>query len=140
MRRTFKYRIKSGLHGHPRATKPWGNVQVHILVAEAALGHHLPADAEVHHVDEDTYNNAPSNLVICQDRAYHKLLHQRALVVRAGGDPNTHKMCGRCQAPKAFGEFNRSTSNKSHGLYSLCRECQRAGFAKWYANQKTSVA
>jgi hypothetical protein len=26
--------------------------------------------------------------VICQDRAYHMLLHMRERIVRAGGDPN----------------------------------------------------
>jgi hypothetical protein len=28
------------------------------------------------------------------------------------------------------------TSQKSHGLYSHCRECQRVSFARWSAHQK----
>ncbi len=42
--------------------------------AEQALGHPLPPSAVVHH---HTYDGDRSQLVICQDRAYHALLHQR---------------------------------------------------------------
>jgi HNH endonuclease len=54
-----------------------GRVGLHVLVAEKALGKPLPKGAIVHHVDGNTLNNAPSNLVICQDQAYHCLLHKR---------------------------------------------------------------
>jgi hypothetical protein len=64
----------------------------HVIVAERAFGKALPKGAEVHHVDEDKFNNHRSNLVICQDRAYHQLLHQRARIVRAGGTPNTQRV------------------------------------------------
>lgn len=55
-----------------------GRVGHHVLVAERALGKHLPKGAIVHHVDGDTRNNTPSNLVICQNQAYHCLLHKLA--------------------------------------------------------------
>ena len=42
--------------------------------AAAALGKPLPAGAEVHH---HTYDGHNSQLVICQDSAYHHLLHSR---------------------------------------------------------------
>lgn len=138
-RRVFRYRVRSGQHGHPRAAGPWLHVLEHILVAEQALGHYLPRSAEVHHVDGNGRNNAPSNLVVCQDRAYHKLLHCRAEVVAAGGDPNTQKWCRGCRAPRPFGEFNRSNDNKAYGLYSLCRECQRRSFATW-SRRKSEAA
>lgn len=67
----------------------------HIHVAEKAMGRPLPLGAEVHHVDEDRANNANSNLVICPDSSYHKLLHMRARARDACGNPNWRK-CELC--------------------------------------------
>jgi hypothetical protein len=97
-----------------------------VLVAEQALGRYLPDGVEVHHVDEDVRNNRNGNLVICQDKAYHKLLHVRARVVAAGGDPNTQALCGWCRLPKAFDQFYRMAKNKSGGVNSRCKACHRA--------------
>ena len=109
---------------HPRATAS-GCVQAHILIAERALGRHLPAGAQVHHVDGNKQNNATTNLVICQDAAYHKLLHARMRVVRAGGNPNTQKVCCDCLLVQDLSAFNVMQSNKSNGRQSACRECSK---------------
>lgn len=53
------------------------NSSLHRFVAEKALGKPLPATAIVHHVNEDKADNRNCNLVVCQDTAYHKLLHKR---------------------------------------------------------------
>lgn len=110
-------------HGHHRADA-LGHVCEHVVIAETALGKALPPSAEVHHVDEDVKNNSRSNLVICQDKAFHKLLHVRARIVRAGGDPNTQHICSTCGELKDRSAFNRFSGNKSHGLQRRCRECQ----------------
>lgn len=109
---------------HPKASAS-GCVYGHILVAESALGHYLPDGAEVHHVDGDGRNNANSNLVVCESKEYHKLLHVRARIVAAGGDPNTQRFCGGCRRVKAISEFNKEKRHKSTGLQRRCRECQR---------------
>jgi hypothetical protein len=96
--------------------------RAHIIVAEAALGHPLPKGAEVHHVDEDKRNNANSNLVICQDKAYHRFLHFRARIVKAGGNPNTERLC--CCCKRIFpisGMVRRLTGRKT--LSSDCKGC-----------------
>jgi len=102
-----------------------GAKREHVLVAEKALGHPLPAGAQVHHVDNDGRNNANRNLVICQDASYHKLLHTRTLVVRAGGDPNTEKFCGDCRRAKPWSAFHVRTHNQTSGRQSVCKDCQR---------------
>lgn len=69
----------------------------HILVAERALGKRLPKGAVVHHVDENRANNAPHNLVICPDRKYHFLIHQRMRAHATCG--HYHWLpCSRCGA------------------------------------------
>lgn len=113
------------LPDHPGADEH-GRVMEHVFIAEEALGHPLPEHSEVHHVDEDRRNNSRGNLVICQDRDYHVLLHVRAQTVRAGGDPNNQKLCRGCKRVLAFAAFYRETRRISTGLTARCRECVRA--------------
>ncbi len=80
---------------HPNADKQ-GYVFAHVLIAENALGKFLPIGTIVHHIDEDGNNNHKNNLVICQDRAYHNLLHQRMRALKAFGNPNARK-CKFCK-------------------------------------------
>lgn len=103
----------------------------HLLIAERALGKPLPKGAQVHHVDENRRNNTPSNLVICQDQKYHYLLHARARVVRAGGNPNTEQLCCKCKVMKPLAEFNLQASNSARGRQTQCRQCQSDYFKVW---------
>lgn len=80
---------------HPRCNRD-GYVMEHLLVAARALGRPLPDDVEVHHVNEGKADNRNQNLVICQDHAYHMLLHRRAKAYRATGNPNSRK-CVYCK-------------------------------------------
>ena len=70
-------------------------VPEHVLVAEAALGHALPRGALVHHRNEHRADNRGDNLVICQDRSYHVLLHARLKAYRATGDAHA-RQCKHC--------------------------------------------
>jgi hypothetical protein len=80
---------------HPKS-KQNGYIFEHILVAEKALGKSLPPGACVHHKDEMQGNNDSSNLVICQDNAYHKFLHRRMRAYKACGHANWRK-CKYCK-------------------------------------------
>lgn len=105
-----------------RSTKRNGvSKMAHICIAERLLGRPLPKGAQVHHFDGDGHNNAPANLVLCPDQAYHQLLHVRQRVKAAGGDPNTQRICVYCKQLKFRSELvagRFATSNK-------CLECMR---------------
>lgn len=101
----------------------------HVRIAVQTLGRPLPRGAEVHHVDGDGTNNTRSNLVVCQDRAYHKLLHVRTRIVRAGGNPNTQKMCGTCKQPRDLSVM------VAGGRGHECRPCAAARAAKVRAHR-----
>lgn len=80
---------------HPGANSS-GQVYEHILVVEKALGKYLPKGAIVHHVDGDGLNNNTDNLVICENRVYHALLHIRQDALEACGHANWRR-CSFCQ-------------------------------------------
>ena len=80
---------------HPKANLH-GYVFEHTLVCEQALGKLLPINAIPHHVNEKKDDNRTGNLVLCQNKAYHNLLHRRMRALRACGNPNWHK-CGYCK-------------------------------------------
>ena len=74
-----------------------GYIGEHIAIAQRVLGRPLPDRAEVHHANGIKHDNRNANLVICESRAYHKLLHQRMRAYLATGDP-TKRQCGYCHA------------------------------------------
>ncbi len=91
----------------------------HVVVAEQALGKLLPKGTDVHHVDENRTNNANTNLVICQDRAYHKLLHRRTSALKACGNPNYRK-CATCH------QYDDPGNLVPHGHAVQHLECRRS--------------
>lgn len=77
----------------------------HVFVAEKVLGKSLPANAVVHHIDGNPANNSHDNLVVCQDRAYHCLLHIRTRALAAVGNANWRrcKFCKQHDKPENLG-------------------------------------
>ena len=55
-----------------------GNTYEHVLIAEQTLGKSLPKGVEVHHVNGNGLDPGHENLVICEDKLYHRFLHARA--------------------------------------------------------------
>ena len=68
----------------------------HVSVAEKAFGRKLPKGVIVHHANEDRANNKNSNLVICPNNNYHRLLHRRLEAFKACGNPSWIK-CNYCK-------------------------------------------
>lgn len=98
------------------------NEYLHRVRAERALGKPLPPDAVVHHADGTKRDDAP--LVVCQDEQYHRLLHMRMRIVRAGGNPNTQRICANCRRLKSLIDFHRSTKAGHQKYCKLCK-CQK---------------
>ncbi len=86
--------ITKGGYLHKRAGGR--RVQEHILIAEKVLGKPLPDNAQVHHANNDRLDNSHANLVICQDQAYHSLLHVRQRAMDVCGNPN-FRACAICR-------------------------------------------
>ncbi len=107
--------------GYPQMLYNGKVVQHHRRRAEIVLGKPLPRGAQVHHPDDDPMNRA-SRLVICENSHYHHFLHARTKTVRAGGNPNTHKLCWFCQTVKPFADFHRVPS-RVDGLSVRCCQC-----------------
>jgi HNH endonuclease len=120
---------------HPHARGLY--VPEHAVIAETALGRILPGGAEVHHVDENRQNNANNNLVICQNRAYHMLLHQRTDALKACGDASFRK-CHLCQV---YGDPNtmRSYNGKGFTHWECWRSYMRIYMKEYYQKNKDRI-
>ena len=94
--------------------------KIHRLRAETALGKPLPKGAVVHHADGS--KDAFSPLVVCQDTAYHALLHARMRIVAAGGNPNTDRICYKCRAVKPLEMFYANRGDFM-GRSRVCKVC-----------------
>lgn len=87
--------IEVMVDSHPRRSQR-GYVFEHMLVAEKALGHYLPEGAIIHHIDENRQNNQNVNLIICENNAYHRLIHRRMNAFKETGNANM-RICNFCK-------------------------------------------
>lgn len=106
--------------GHARANVN-GYVLEHVLLAQRALGRPIPKGSEVHHANGNPGDNQPGNLVLCEDRAYHKLLHRRFRAFMNCGHVDWVRCihCLRWEDPKK-GDFYISPSPRFSAQHRQC--------------------
>ena len=115
------------LNGYIAAGSKFADGYEHVRIAENALGKKLPKGAHVHHVDGDETNNAPSNLVVCQDARYHNLLHYRQRAIDATGDANAVycRYCKQWETDKSSVRI-RYIGKHKNTIFPAHVECLRA--------------
>jgi hypothetical protein len=134
----LKIKIGSGYIGMRKIDHPGirsgGYVPEAKLVCEKALGKFLPIKAMPHHINGIKTDNTNQNLIICQDQAYHMMLHRRERAFRACG--HAHWMrCPHCKKyddPKNMYVFPNNTG-------ATHRECVRKYDKKYYKQRKNNV-
>jgi len=108
-------------------------VYEHIVIAEKAFGKSLPLSVQIHHVNEVCGENRNSNLVICQDAAYHQLLHHRARALKFGGSVRAMK-CTICKQWDLPDQSDLTVRPLAHGSYH--RSCAaKQQLAKYHAKK-----
>jgi hypothetical protein len=76
----------------------------------------------IHHVDGDITNNLNTNLVVCQDKAYHNLLHKRQRAHAACGFAHylTCAFCKQYDDPKNMSLSRGKNSTSDRGIHRSC--------------------
>jgi hypothetical protein len=121
------------ISNHPRAGKNH-YIPEHTLIAEKAIGHYLPPKAEVHHHNKIKGDNKHRNLIVCEDRQYHKIIHIRTAAYIATG--NAHKRC--CTYCHEYDDISnmRLNSPKSSASTYIHKVCQNARIGIWKTAKK----
>jgi len=93
------------------------NDRVSRVLAEKAIGKPLPEKVQVHHFSEDPRDNRNENLVVCENQAYHILLHRRKRAHEASGRAHWR----RCVFCKEWDDPKNLYINKGKVYHRTCR-------------------
>lgn len=99
------------------------NKRCYIQMVEQIIGKSLPSKSVIHHINGNRDDNRPRNLVLCQDQAYHMLIHLRMRSIEATGKSN-YRMCKYC---KKWDSLDKLSTIKKQTTYyhSICHNEQQ---------------
>jgi len=109
-----------GPAGHIYLSDNGTMVLEHRKIASDVLGKPLPPGVVVHHLNNNAGENANNNLVICENDAYHKRLHQRQTAYLACGN-YTWRKCVHCKQYDSPEKLYRSPN----GWQAYHRDCHK---------------
>jgi len=113
---------------HPVAMKNNYALVYRIILFEKFGSKLITNKTVVHHVDGNKNNDELTNLVICEDHAYHRLLHQRKNALKNTGDVHSRK-CAFCGIwiLSHESEVFRTKRKRSQGIYErwVHKKCAR---------------
>jgi hypothetical protein len=90
----------------------------HINIVENAIRKSLPEKAVIHHANGDKSDNRNENLVVCEDAAYHNMIHARKRALKECGHANWIK-CPFCKKYDSKGNMYLYPS-KTRGHHRDC--------------------
>lgn len=95
----------------------------HVVIAEAMHGGPLPQGAVVHHINGDSLDNRPENLMVCRDQAHHWEVHRQQRALEACG----HADWLRCPYCKTYAPPNELALVRSGraGYHRACANSRR---------------
>jgi hypothetical protein len=107
---------------HPKASKR-GEVAEALMVIEYHLGKYLSKGAIIHHVDGNKLNNNPSNLMVCENRGYHRVIHRRMKALNECG----HADWLKCEVCKKYDEPSNMFISYRNGCmdHKIHKTCHR---------------
>ena len=105
----------------------------HRIIAETILGKPLPKGAVIHHYADKQDN---SKIVICENQAYHILLHMRTIALNESGNANFRK----CKYCKQHDDPMRMSDNggKRKGSNYFHKSCKKEFYRGRYVSKKFS--
>jgi len=97
-KRGWAYSSDGAIFIHENGTQ----VLEHRKIVAEILKRPLNSKNPIHHLDKNQANNSNSNLVLCENDAYHQLLHMRKRAYDACGHANwlRCKYCKKYDSPK----------------------------------------
>ncbi len=96
--RNYFLKVNKVFKQYPSTPGIYG-IREHVTIAEKALGKPLPRRSEVHHTNG---KKVGGTLIICENRRYHLLLHNRERALKESGHANWLKcsICKKYDEPK----------------------------------------
>lgn len=122
---------------YKRRSNGHGSSDEHVMIVEQILGKKLPTTVVIHHIDGNRLNNSKDNLVVCQDQAYHKLLHTRTKALDACGNANWRKcwVCKKyCDKTELINKVAKTNQN-GEGTW-MHRTCEQAYMKNYHIERK----
>jgi hypothetical protein len=104
--------------------QPYKTMDLHRFLAMKALGKPLPAKVEVHHMERKKDGGV---IVICEDAAYHRILHIRQKAHETTGDVLKRK-CTFCKEWDSLENLAKFARLGEHYYHKNCRKQHRHNY------------